>query len=74
MWLLYRVRFKLLLTHGRANIWIHYEDGTIKTKEWDAENMTAKSNVIGNLRSRPEFRQGEWQKNKIKKVEVSVNY
>ena len=30
--------------------------------------------IIRNLRSRPEFRKGNWQQNKIKKVEVEINY
>jgi hypothetical protein len=35
--------------------------------------MTASSDVIGNLRSRPEFRNGNWQKANIVKVVVEVN-
>jgi hypothetical protein len=35
--------------------------------------MTANSNVIGNLRSRPEYRNGNWQKANIIKVVVEVN-
>ena len=40
--------------------------------EWKAERITTSSNIFGNLRSRPEFRSGNWQQNGIAKVVVQV--
>lgn len=64
---------KLLLQSRRADIRIIYDDGREDDiKEWKADNLKDKSNVIGNLRSRPEFRQGNWQKNRIARVIVTT--
>ena len=65
---------ELLLTNKSANITTLYNNNTSEVKEWNASNMTEKSDIIRNLRSRKEFRQGEWQKLGIEKVEVSINY
>lgn len=62
-----------LLKTKTATITTFYKNGTKESKNWSAERMTAKSNVIGNLRSRPEFRNGNWQKANIVKVVVEVN-
>lgn len=64
----------LLLLHKSASITIFYGSGANETKHWNASNMSVKSNVIRNIRSRVEFRQGNWQDSNIKRVEVSVNY
>jgi hypothetical protein len=61
-----------LLKTKTATITTFFKDGKQKSKIWNAERMTANSNVIGNLRSRPEFRNGNWQKAKIVKVVVEV--
>jgi hypothetical protein len=63
---------KLLLTK-RAYITTVYTNGDKKTKPWKADNFSESSDVYNNLRSRPEFRKGEWQKRGIKKVFVSIN-
>ncbi|MEE8295568.1 MAG: hypothetical protein V3R64_07630, partial [Sphingomonadales bacterium] len=55
-----------------ASIVIHYQDGSVETKKWNASRFTEHSNVEGNLRSRPEFRQGEWQRRNISKICVYV--
>ena len=54
--------------------WIEdtYNDGRKEVKRWDASRMRPSSNVIGNLRSRPEYRQGAWQRNGIVSVRASI--
>lgn len=64
---------KLLLKTKEAEIITYYQNGTKDSKIWNASNMSAKSNVIHNLRSRPEFRNPNWQKANIIKVVVEVN-
>ena len=51
---------------------VTYADGRVEQQTWHANRMSADSNVIGNLRSRPAFRAGAWQQNGISSVEVSV--
>jgi 5-methylcytosine-specific restriction endonuclease McrA len=63
---------KELLEKRKAQIEIIYSDGQKAMSLWDATNINEKSNVIGNLRSRPDFRQGNWQKKGIDKVLVSI--
>ncbi|RRJ87151.1 hypothetical protein [Flavobacterium macacae] len=65
---------ELLLKYKSAYMSIFYNDGTKEIKEWNASNMSEKSDIIRNLRSRPDFRQGNWQKLNIKRVEVEINY
>ena len=67
------VFLETLLKTKTATITTFYENGTKESKIWNAERMTANSNVIGNLRSRVEFRNGNWQKANIVKVVVEVN-
>ena len=62
----------LLLQKKRANIITYYADGRVEKKIWDASNMSESSGVIINLRSRPEFRNGEWQKRGISKVVCEI--
>lgn len=63
---------RLFQKNGHAIIRVFYTDGTHIDKEWNKRNFKQSSNVIGNLRSRPEFRQGEWQKRGISHIEVFV--
>ena len=67
------VFLETLLKTKSATITTFYKNSKKKSKNWNAERMTANSNVIGNLRSRPEFRNGNWQKTNIVKVVVEVN-
>ena len=62
---------RLLLTKT-AYITTFYKNGTSKQKVWNANRFRETSGVLGNLRSRPEFRNGEWQKLGIEKVLVSI--
>jgi len=65
--------FKRKLLHvRRAFITTIYADGRQEKKPWNAMHFKETSGVIGNLRSRPEFRNGEWQKRGIIKVFVSI--
>jgi hypothetical protein len=61
-----------LLNRKAAEIVISYADGRTERRPWDASKFSESSNVLGNLRSRPEFRQGEWQSRGIVKVQARV--
>ena len=63
---------KLLETKS-AIITTYYKDKDPVSKIWDASNINANSNIIGNLRSRSDFRNGNWQKLNIVKVLVELN-
>lgn len=63
---------KLLLEKKEAQITVHYQNGEQEVKRWVAARFTQTSNVFGNLRSRPDFRQGNWQEKGISKVTVKV--
>lgn len=62
-----------LLLNKIAYITTFYKNGTSKQSVWNAQRFSESSGVIGNLRSRPEFRNGEWQKLGIEKVFVSID-
>ena len=61
-----------LLRSQEAWIEVSYQDGRREVHRWDAVRMSPSSNVIGNLRSRPEFRAGEWQRRGITGVRVRL--
>lgn len=61
-----------LLQSKKAEISVIFSDGSIQTKMWDASRISKTSNVIGNLRSRPEFRSGQWQNSGILRIKVRV--
>ena len=63
---------KQLLIRKVAYITTFYENGTQEKKIWRVYQLKEDSDVIGNLRSRPEFRNGEWQKRGIIKVSVTL--
>ena len=65
--------FKQQLLRSRvAEIITTFTDGRVEAKIWKAQNFRSSSNVIGNLRSRPQFRAGQWQAKGIEKVMVRV--
>ena len=66
------VFLETLLKTKTATITTFYKNGKQGDKIWDASKMTAESNVLGNLRSRAEFRKPNWQKANIVKVVVEV--
>jgi hypothetical protein len=52
-----KIEFKdRFLICRKARIIIEYTNGTSKEDPWIAEKFTRDSNLVGNLRSRPEFR------------------
>ena len=67
-----RVFKDALLRTKQAWIVETYMDGNEKARLWNAERITQSSDIIGNLRSRPEFRPGAWQRNGIVSVLVSI--
>jgi hypothetical protein len=63
---------KELLKTKLAYITIFYANGTKEKKTWKANRFSETSGVLGNLRSRPEFRNEEWQNRGIINVYVSI--
>ena len=61
-----------LLRTKEAWIAVSYNDGRKEVGLWDASRMKPSSNVLGNLRSRTEFRAGNWQNEGIVSVRVSI--
>ena len=61
-----------LLRTKEAWIEVSYSNGSKEVRRWDAPHMSPSSNVVGNLRSRPEFRSGTWQQNGIASLRVSI--
>ena len=59
-----------VIKSGMAKIAIYYGDGRTKTLEWRIGRLSPSSSIIGNLRSRPQFRQGEWQRCGIVRIVV----
>jgi hypothetical protein len=67
------VIFKRELLKSRiAEIEMAYCDGSTKVKLWRLNAFTDSSNVIGNLRSRPDFRKDKWQTRGLKQITVRV--
>jgi hypothetical protein len=61
-----------LLERKEAVVEVLYGDGSVDCRPWNASRFSESSNLFGNLRSRPEFRQGVWQESGIVKVRVRV--
>jgi DNA-directed RNA polymerase subunit M/transcription elongation factor TFIIS len=67
------VIFKRELLKSRvAEIEMAYCDGSAEVKPWRLNAFTDASNVIGNLRSRPDFRKDKWQARGLKQITVRV--
>ena len=62
-----------LLRTKKAWIEVRYKDGRKEVRPWNATRMKSTSNVRGNLRSRPEFRNRAWQENGIASLRVSID-
>lgn len=60
------------LEAGSAFIEERFEDGHIETRKWVKRNFNPSSDVIGNLRSRPRYRQGKWQELGISDLHVHI--
>ena len=63
---------KALMRTKQAWILVKYRDGREEVRRWTAPRISATSNIIGNLRSRPEFQGGAWRQNGIASVRVSI--
>ena len=63
-----------LLQTAEAWIEVTYADGHREVGRWDAKNMRRTSNVPGNLRSRRQFRAGNWQREGIVSVQASIEH
>lgn len=61
-----------LLISRLAEIKTTYLDGRVESRMWRANQFKPSSNVLGNLRSRPEYRAGAWQARHIVRVDVMV--
>lgn len=59
-----------LLLNKKAIIETHYANGTVESKVWNASRFSISSNLLGNLRSRQEFRAGKWQAAGIVRVHL----
>ena len=66
------VFLKELLRTKRAWIVEFYRDGRREERPWEAPKMSTSSNVVGNLRSRPRYRAGAWQRLGIVSLRVSI--
>lgn len=63
---------KRLLTTQEAWVTTFYADGRVATRRWDASRMSATSNVIANLRSRPEYRNPMWRQLGISHILATI--
>ena len=63
-----------LLRTKKAWIEVSYQDGRKEVRLWNATQMKPTSNVLGNLRSRPEFRNDTWQQKGIVSLRVSIEH
>jgi len=63
---------KKLLSSKTAYITTFYKNGTNSQKVWNANRFNESSHLLGNIRSRQEFRNGNWQELKIERVLVSI--
>jgi len=61
-----------LLRTKEAWLVVTYQDGRRELRHWNASKMTAGSKVIVNIRSRPQFRAGTWQRLKIVSVLATI--
>lgn len=63
---------RLLLISKEAYITTYYINDDPETKLWNANRFTETSDVLGNLRSRPNFRNSSWKNQGIQRVYVSI--
>ena len=63
-----------LLRTKKAWIQVSYQDGRKEVRLWNATQMKPTSNVLGNLRSKPEFRNNTWQQKGIASLRVSIEH
>lgn len=61
-----------LLRTKEAWIEVSYTDGRKEVRRWGALKMRPSSSVMNNLRSKPDFRPGTWQRNGIASLRVTI--
>ncbi len=61
-----------LLNDRQAWIVENHRDGRRVVRRWDARKISASSNILGNLRSRPQYRKGVWEGLGIQSLLVSI--
>ena len=61
-----------LMREKRAWIVEHHRDGRTVVRRWEAGNMSATSDVVRNLRSRPSYRKGAWKQLGIQSLNVYI--
>ena len=64
---------KALLSRKSASITTFFADGTKETRFWNASRVKPESDIVNNIRSRPEYRSGEWQRRRITRARVRVD-
>lgn len=62
-----------LVAGGEAWLTTYYDDGREEVQRWDASRMSPTSNVIANLRSRPNHRNPRWKDLGITRVRVTID-
>ena len=62
-----------LLSRRLASITTFFADGESERRFWNASKIKPESDIVKNIRSRPEYRSGEWQRRRITRVRVSVD-
>ena len=62
-----------LVANKQAWLSIYYGDGRIQSRRWDASRISPQSNIIANLRSRPDFRNPKWRELGITQVLVTID-
>ena len=50
-----------------------YSDGRKEVRPWNAQFVRDSTNVLGNVRSRPNYRQGAWQKAGLASLHVTIH-
>nr|WP_315001320.1 hypothetical protein [uncultured Capnocytophaga sp.] len=51
----------------------HYNNGKVEYKTWKASRFTKKSNLLGNVYSRPEAKNSKWKELGLAKVVYKID-
>ena len=64
---------QLLLEKKKAYVDWYYQNGRVEAqKPWDASRFSKDSNLLANVRSRPEARKGKWKELGLTKVVYKI--
>ena len=64
---------KLLLEKKVAKVKWYYNNGKVEYKTWKASRFTKKSNLLGNVYSCPEAKNGKWKELGLAKVVYKID-